>query len=675
MGSNNFKQFSENKFLILLFAFCTLFSAAFSQEKAVTTTGKISTGDFVLSHSNLIDSSTDAVILEDVGSTEFIGSKFRNWVAYVYKQHTRIKIIHKKAFDLATVKIRLYGVDKTADQLENLEASTFTMENNKLVETRLEKNDVFESKITRGVQEKKFTMPALQEGSIIEYSFQITSQRYYAVPSWSFQNFDYPSLHSAYEITIPNMLSYLISRHGIDSFRVNQTDNSGRELYKMATVNVTAKTTHHRWEMDNIPPFHNEDFIKSPWDCLDRIEFYLSQVYNGEDITDRSNTWEGKTQELLEDYYFGAAIDVESASFLSSEAKKITANDTSVMDIAKHVFAYVRDNYSSTGYGDIYLESSLVDVYKRRKGTSSEINLLLIAMLRQCKINADPVILATREKGYNPSEFPVMDKLNHVICVTWVNGEQIYLDASQPLNGFARLPIDCFNGHARIISKKNSGSVFFYSADIKELNMTTVFISNEGKGKIGGSYEYVPGFFGSDLIRQKVNEIGIKKYFENIGTMYGSDMTISKGGIDSLDQYDFPVRAHYDLEIPYEENSDIFYFTPVLLKSRFSNPLKAEERKFAVEMQYPIDNLYVLNMETPEGYAIDELPKPLKIAFNGNEGFFEYAIAADENNIQLRTRLKLNQAAFGPEEYKSLREFFAMVEKKQSEQIVFKKKK
>jgi hypothetical protein len=55
--------------------------------------------------------------------------------------------------------------------------------------------------------------------------------------------------------------------------------------------------------------------------------------------------------------------------------------------------------------------------------------------------------------------------------------------------------------------------------------------------------------------------------------------------------------------------------------------------------------------------------------------FFEYRISASNNVISFRSRVKLARAFFLPEEYQTLREFFNLIVSKQSEQIVFKKKK
>ena len=66
---------------------------------------------------------------------------------------------------------------------------------------------------------------------------------------------------------------------------------------------------------------------------------------------------------------------------------------------------------------------------------------------------------------------------------------------------------------------------------------------------------------------------------------------------------------------------------------------------------------------------------PAKVLFNDDEGFFEYLIAKDDEHIQFRSRVKLAKANYKPEDYSVLRDFFAFIVKKQSEQIVFKKKK
>src|SRR5882762_8152225 len=91
-----------------------------SQEKIPVTFGKISPGDFNLPRSPLLDSTDGAVIIADVGSVEFAGTQLVNSFAYVLRTSMRIKIIDKRAFDLAKIKIGLNGSGKYADRIDSL---------------------------------------------------------------------------------------------------------------------------------------------------------------------------------------------------------------------------------------------------------------------------------------------------------------------------------------------------------------------------------------------------------------------------------------------------------------------------------------------------------------------------------------------------------------------------
>jgi hypothetical protein len=69
------------------------------------------------------------------------------------------------------------------------------------------------------------------------------------------------------------------------------------------------------------------------------------------------------------------------------------------------------------------------------------------------------------------------------------------------------------------------------------------------------------------------------------------------------------------------------------------------------------------------------MPKPTRVSYNGGEGSFEYLVQKNEASLQLRCTLQLKKANFDPEDYSTLRDFFAFVVKKESEQVVFKRKK
>lgn len=639
-------------------------------------------GDFETIVSPIIDSNTNAIVLSDAGSVHFIGND-KNWFSHVFKRQTRIKILNKKSIGLATVKIPLYTHDDDAEKVDNLVASTYNLEDGKVVETRLDKKDIFQDKRDKNHIEVKFTMPAVKEGSIIDYTYTITSDYNFSLPSWEFQSINHPCLWSEYEVAIPQVLFYIFVKQGVHSFDIDK-GSEGHESYKVTKrpdgsslgmgnqeLFVNANTVKHRWVMKDIPAFHVESYLSTPRNYVDKIDFQLSKTYNGEDTRDVTNTWKKATEELLNESHFGLPLR-EDNEWLQEWADKAAGDNNTPLQKAKAIYYYVNSHFTCTNHYDKYIYTNFHDVVKKNSGTVGDINLLLITLLRLKGISADPVVLSTRDYGFNLSKYPMLERLNYVIARVHLFDKVYYLDAAHPQLGFGQLAGDCYNGHARIISDKDSGSIYFEADSLKEKKATMVLITSD-KLMMEGSYQSISGLQESYNIRNRVGTTGEKNYFKNIQTSYGEDMDISNGSIDSLTRPEDPVMVRYDFRLKQSLGSSLIYLDPVFGDGWRDNPFKAADRKYPVEMPYAMDNTYTFSLDIPEGYVVEELPKSAKVMLNEDQGIFEYLIGRQDNMIQMRCHLKLVKANFPAEDYASLRDFFAYVVKKESEQIVLKK--
>lgn len=673
---------TNGRILAILFAsLCLLRNYAFAQDKAKVQFGKVSASDFSTPPSSIIDSNTNAVILSDIGSVHFVGNK-NAWFSYVYKRQTRIKILNKKAFDMATVRISLYTDRDDPEKIDKMAASTYNLENGQVTESKLGTKDIFDGKPDRNHIEKRFTMPAVKEGSIIEYTYTITSDYNFNLPGWRFQSEDAPCLWSEYEVVIPQALFYVFVRQGVHDFFVNK-GSEGHENYRvirkgdLATgrqdeaMTVMANTVQHRWVIKDVPAFYAERYLSTPVNYIDKIDFQLSKTYNGEDYRDVSNNWTKATEELLKREDFGGPL-MEENDWVSEMADKISAGNSDALARARAIYYYVSGHFTCTNHYNKYINTSLRDFVKKNSGTVGDINLLLTALLRRQGLSADPVVLSTREYGLNLASYPVLSRLNYVIVRLSIGGVIYYLDAAHPQLGFGQLAGNCYNGHARIISNRDSGSVFFYTDSLKERKTTLVMISATDKG-LEGTYQSTLGQQESYNTRETVSQTGDANYFKNIQTSYGDDLSISNTGIDSLKRPEDPIKVYYDFILK-QSGASLVYFNPLFGEAWKENPFKAADRKYPVEMPYVMDNTYVFSMQVPDGYVIDEIPKSTKVSFNGDQGLFEYLVDHQGSMIQLRCRVKLNKSFFSPEDYGSLRDFFAYIVKKESEQIVLKKK-
>ncbi|HVY74193.1 MAG TPA: hypothetical protein VG890_05145, partial [Puia sp.] len=264
-------------------------------------------------------------------------------------------------------------------------------------------------------------------------------------------------------------------------------------------------------------------------------------------------------------------------------------------------------------------------------------------------------------------------QFNYVICVAWNEGKMIRLDAARPYNGFGNVSEECYNGYARIINEERPYLVDFDADSTQETKITSVFLVNDDKGKCTGSFQSILGAVESYKLREEVKKTSEKDYFKKVQTNYGSDLTIQSPGIDSLKSLDNPAIVRYDLDMKDMFTADVVYFNPMLAEVYKTNPFKSMERHYPVEMPYKMEETYVLSMDIPKGYQVDEMPKSARVAYNETEGMFEYLIQKGPSNIQMRVHIKFNKAVFPTEEYATLRDFFGYVVKKENEQIVFKK--
>jgi hypothetical protein len=189
-------------------------------------------------------------------------------------------------------------------------------------------------------------------------------------------------------------------------------------------------------------------------------------------------------------------------------------------------------------------------------------------------------------------------------------------------------------------------------------------------GRLKGTLQSRLSYFESFNLREQLRSKGQEACFKTLSKTYAK---ISNTALLNTDSLELPLGLSCNFEMPLGDD-DLLYINPMMGEATAANPFKSQQRLYPVEMPATFDELYTLNMAIPAGYEVDELPKSAVVKFNEDEGLFQYLVGKSDNVIQLRSRIVLRKAYFPPEEYESLRDFFDLIVKKQSEQIVLKKK-
>lgn len=659
------------KLLLLFFSFFSL--SIFGQERTPAKFGKISAADLKIK-SYSIDNSASAVVIADVGSSQVVGN-LRGWFSIEFKHFRRIHILKKNAYHLANVEILLYTDGTGEEQLKNLKAHTYNLENGKVIESKIDvKNSVYRSVIDKNHIVRKFVFPAVKEGSIIEYEYTVSSDFILNLRPWKFQQ-SHPVLWSEYNVSIPEFLYYVFFQQGDfkktqtarqENFRVTDTRTAGRST----TEPFTATVNDYRMVMQNVPPMKMENFTSSLDNHIAKIEFQLAEYRSPLAFQSIMGDWTDVTNTLLNDENFGGQLEKDN-SWLNDELKIALQGAKSGEEKARNIFTHLQKNLTCTNYNRLYTDQPLKNVLKNKRGSVAEINLLLVAMLRKAGLRADPLMLSTRSHGYAFSNYPIIERFNYVVSRAMINDMPVYLDASRPNLGFGRLDWECYNGHARVINKEAT-AVDLLSDSLVETKTMSLLLTNDDK-EIVGRMEQLPGYYESLSVRDRIAEIGFKEFVKEVENDKALDAELYDFRIDHLPNLDEQIQVSYEFKL-HIEKKDIIYLDPMFGEGFTENPFTAEKRTYPVEMPYPLDEIFIARIELPEGYEVDGMPKPARMSLDEEgKSFFEYMIQNSGSVISLRTRVKVHRSYFLPGEYKMLRDFFSIVVNKQNEKIVLKK--
>ncbi len=613
-----------------------------------------------------IDSSANAVVLFDIGSSYY--ESIQGGLSVIFKRHKRIRILNKNAFDMATIGITLYSGRSTEERIEDLHAATYNLEGGQVKTYKLDKASIFKDQVNKYFIVKKFTLPNLKEGSIIEFDYSLNSPFPNFIHPWSFQG-SAPVLRSEYEVTIPNILDFIFNKIGDLPLDINDVTNGNQTFYNKGSTFPTS-TVIHKFGMKNVPAIKKEKFTTTLENHISRINFQLSKIdFPGVPSQDVMRNWYAVSKDLLKDDDFGADISRHNG-WLQDEMKIVTGTESSPLDKAKKIFAYIRDNMTCTNHSSIYLSNPIKKVFQNKNGNVADINLLLTAALINQGLKAEPVLLSTRDNGKANDIYPVMSLLNYVICCLKINDKEYYLDASHNKLGFGKLDEECYNGSARLINQDLPRLIDLSADSVMEYKVTNVFFINDAKEGFSGTVTTKLGDFESNHLREKLAKESKADYIKELKKDYVGEIKMSDLEIDSLKSFEDPVTLKYNLTM--DTKDDMLYVDPIFAEAYKENPFKSAERNYPVEMPSAMNEVYILRMEIPDGYKVEEMPKSARVNLNEREGSFEYMISKSDNIIQLRSTVKLKKANFLTEDYQTLRDFFAYIVKKHSEQIVFK---
>jgi hypothetical protein len=643
--------------------------------------GKIDPADFNIKYDK--DTSARALILGDYGESRMFYDQNEGFIVE-YSRHFRARIFKKSAYDLANNSIMLYHSGTAHDNVIAIKGSVYNVENGKIVESEMDKSMINDEIIDSRHIQKKFTLPNVREGSIIEFYYLVRSD-FWWMPDWQMQ-YDIPALWSEYRVSYPEYFYYKKLQKGYLSFDVaeettrpvsltiTETNTGSMAGARTARYDFNYADQVYRWVKNDVPAFHEEPFMNAVVNYQSAIELELASYkppFNGI-VRNYTATWEGINRDLLDDEDFG--LQLKRGGFLKEDVAQIRSNNTTPMKQMMAAYDFVRSNMKWDKRNRFMVTQSLKSSFEKRAGSSADINLLLVVLLKELGLDADPVLLSTRENGILHPAQAMLNQFNYVIACVTIDGKTYLLDATEKQGAYNLLPSRCINGQGRIISETNSDWIDLNPTQRYEL--TNIFKASLDKdGIITGKFQ---SMFGNYAALIKRNEIKDSK--DNDDYVRGLEnknkgLTVKKYELIDVDSLTKAYKENLEVEITDQAQlaGNIISLNPLLYDQWESNPFKLGDRKFPVDFAFPRIYKDIINISIPEGYIVDEKPADLVIALPDGKTKFTYKLKVAGNSLQIISTLDIGKNLYVSDEYANLKEFFSTVVSKQAEKVVIKK--
>ena len=648
------------KKITLLTAFLICLLPAALAQKFVNEFGKVSKDDMDYSFYPQ-DKTAEAVVIYDKGEAYFVRSNNYGF-ELVFEKATRIKIFKDSGKKWANVEIPLYREGDIYETVSELEAYSYNVENGVMKSTKLDLSTCHDEKLNERWILKKFAIPNVKPGSVIEYKYKVNSEYIFNFPSWEFQ-WKIPVIYSKYVTKMIPIYEYTYLLQGaskFDSQRSYEETGVGQQYGSMTFNNLV-----YEYVMKDIQAFNDEEFISTNEDYIVKINMQLSKVTNvNGSVRKILTTWPEMIKDLISDEDFGGYIS-KSTRAASKFFDVKTLSAVPEQDKFDSIMSFVKKNYSWNGENRTTCSKNLNTFLKDKAGNNANLNLFALGLLKACGINAYPVILSTRKHGKIRYDYPFNHFFNYVCIIADVDGKKVLTDATDPLNSNSRIPEKCINDRGLLIQKDKVEWVVLQST-IPSSKHTAISVNL------------------TDSTQNSKIETTSKEYFalnnrndwgDNLKTIQKSLVKKGYNVVDSsivvknLNKIKAPYVLNYKVEDKPEKINGKIYVSPFLNENFKENPLKQQTRTYPLDMTYPKKQSFIAEIKIPDGYKIDFIPENEKIM--NDEFEFEYFIMTNETSVIVNFSYYFKVPVYPADDYLKIKYYFKEIVKKGNEKVVF----
>lgn len=630
------------------------------KDKDIPAFGKVDKADLEIKTCDF-DPHAEAEVLFDVGEVycQFMPTSDNNPVSTELERHVRIRVLSDKGVNVANIHIPYYSYHQ-AEYIRNLSAQTYNLDaSGHVVVTKVDKKQVFDKHITSRESEEVFTFPDVKAGSIIEYKYTLTGDWFNELEDWYFQR-SIPVKLSRYTLNFP------------PEFEVYGQPYCSMPLDRQTKTEGTREL--QIYTMRDVPALRDEPFMSCDEDYLQKLTTHL-RAFNGSYRINLVPTWPKKIKELMEDEDFGLQLkkNIPRTSDLEAQLKPLKDSDYRKMQA---IYRYVSKNMEWNGYSNIWALDGVKAAWKDKKGTSGEINLILVNLLKDAGLDAHPILVSTHEHGAVRTMEAYVSQFNKVMADVTLNNHTYILDATEKDVPARLIPPDVMATEGLVIEKLDTYEWGWQTLwDPTEMYKKVVSVSGmiNDQGIMNG-HAYIASFDYSRLKVASALKEGTDKFIEKQYTSNYTGINVDSLKLDNEKTESLPLVQHFHFTMPITSSGDYKYFSVNLFAGLQKNPFVEDTRTsdifFGANQQYTIMGSFTI----PDGYSFDALPKSVRMITPDTSTIITRMVATQGNQLSVRMTIEFKKPFYTVADYPYFKEFYKKLFGLLNEQIVIRKK-
>lgn len=600
--------------------------------------------------------------------------------------HERIKIYNKDGFDWANKEIVYYKNGSNRESVSSIKGATYSIRNGRLEEEKLRKDGIFEEEISDYQEKTTLTMPAVSEGSVIEYRYSLRSPFLTSIDMVPLQ-YTIPINRLEAKVSIPEFFGFKQHinpkaaffpeiQRSTKNFSYSVT-NAVRthQRYTVGHTNQTSKIEYvqniYEVTRNDIPALKEEAYI----DYLQNYAAFLKwelefTKFPNSTMEFFSQSWDDVTKGIYDEG--GYSKEFGRTNFFKDDVDAAIAGVTDPTAKAARIFNLVKRKVKWNDYLGYSAQNGGRSAYKEGEGNVADINLLLTAMLKYAGLDSNPVLVSTQSNGI--PLFPTRSGFNYVISSVELPNQVLLLDATDPTSAPGDLPRRVRNWQGRIVRENGSSAWVNLMPQYQSQQRTLLNIKMEEDLSLSGKAVNLHNGLYAKVYRDKFAGINEANYLEMLQTGKG-DIAITNVEKENTEVIGEDVKESFEFEL--QNGIDMIngkiYLQPLLFLAMKENPFKANERTYPIFFEYPSVQANTVNLMIPEGYTVESLPESVISELNNGAGTFKFITTLNGNFLRVQSELDLKHTVYTPKDYEALKKFYATMIEKQTEAVVISK--